>query len=38
MVTHKFKLEDAVAAMNLVGGVTKAKDGEAVVKVQIVDE
>lgn len=38
MVTHKFKLEDAVAAMNLVGGVTKAKDGEAVVKMQIVDE
>lgn len=38
MVTHRFKLEDAEEAMKLVGRVTKASDGKAVIKVQIVDE
>jgi L-iditol 2-dehydrogenase len=37
MVTHTFRLEDAIGAMHLVGGVT-GKEGEAVVKVQIIDE
>ena len=38
MVTHRFKLEDAQGAMELVGGVAKPSRGEAVVKVQIVDD
>lgn len=38
MVTHRFKLEEADAAMNLVCGVTKAAKGDAVIKVQIVDD
>ncbi|PKS11000.1 hypothetical protein jhhlp_002759 [Lomentospora prolificans] len=38
LVTHRFRLEDAVKAMELVGGVWKTDGGERVVKVQIVDE
>ncbi|CAG9949048.1 unnamed protein product [Clonostachys rosea f. rosea IK726] len=38
LVTHRFKLEDAIDAMNLVAGITKPAPGERVVKVQIVDE
>ncbi|KAK2605865.1 hypothetical protein QQS21_003705 [Conoideocrella luteorostrata] len=38
MITHAFNLEDAVAAMNLVAGVTKDDDGRVAIKVQIVDE
>jgi len=38
LVTHRFPLEEAVRAMELVGGVTPRAEGEPVIKVQIVDE
>ncbi|KAF4591373.1 sorbitol dehydrogenase [Ophiocordyceps camponoti-floridani] len=40
MVTHTFALEDAVAAIQLVGGVASSPEesGKTVVKVQVVDD
>ncbi|KAJ6439837.1 sorbitol dehydrogenase [Purpureocillium lavendulum] len=38
MVTHRFKLEEAVEAMTLVGGKARPAGGDPVVKVQIVDD
>ncbi|UNI22903.1 L-iditol 2-dehydrogenase [Purpureocillium takamizusanense] len=38
MVTHRFRLEEAVEAMTLVGGKTRPAGGDPVIKVQIVDD
>jgi L-iditol 2-dehydrogenase len=38
LITHRFRLGDALEAMELVGGVRKLKDGERLIKVQILDE
>lgn len=38
LITHRFPLPEAVQAMELVGGVTKKKEGEMMIKVQIVDD
>jgi L-iditol 2-dehydrogenase len=38
LITHRYRLEDAIKAMELVGGVTKKKEGEMMIKVQIVDD
>lgn len=38
LITHRFPLTEAVQAMELVGGVTKRKEGEMMIKVQIVDD
>ncbi|KAL3956082.1 hypothetical protein ACCO45_008928 [Purpureocillium lilacinum] len=38
MVTHRFRLEEAIEAMTLVGGKARPAGGDPVVKVQIVDD
>ena len=38
LITHRFRLEDAIKAMELVGGENKRKEGEMRIKVQIVDD